>query len=392
MSKALYLLAILLTATACERWIYNPKPGVIEGADAQWRMEGGGPERLSRFSEAPRVDFGDGRRSISALLPEPRSRSGETVSPLVVGEWVVYGTGAKAVAAVNWETSEVVWQHKLRGGMLASPAYGEGAFYVADDHGWVEALDLGGNKKWEFRMPAYVAAPLVIEGKKLYVLSVDQNLYCLDVATGKPLWRYEKRHDREGPIWRASSPAVGGGSVFLGLSDGQVVSLDADFGRVHWKRDISGKTAMPDITCGPAVDGGVVYAGALEGPFVALKGATGEVLWKQPYRAVGSVAVGAEMLYFGNIAGELVAARKSDGETLWKVKLDGGTASPPVVAGDRVFVGATLGSFYEIDAADGRVLQTWSPATGIQGRPWVGQRGVAVLSNSGMLHLFNRRR
>lgn len=384
--------SLVLALTACERWIYVPDRGVVEKAAVEWTMDGGNSARQASHRAAPKVDLNEGRRSVSALQSDPRSRSGEAVSPLVIGDKVVFGTGARAVGAVRWDGGDLLWRHPMRGGVVSSPAYSDGVAFFADDVGWVEAIGMDGRRKWEFRMPAYVAAPLVIDGQKLFVLSADQNLYCLDVETGRPLWRYEKQHDREGTIWRASSPAVSDGRLFLGLSNGEVVALDADFGRVLWKRDLSTKAAMPDVTCGPAVENGVVYVGSLEGPFAALKAATGEVIWSHPYKAAGSVAIGQEHVYFGNIAGELVAARKTDGETAWKVKLDGGIPAPPVVAGERVFVGATLGSFYEINGANGAVLQTWSPATGIQARPWVGELGVAVISNSGMLHLFNGRR
>jgi len=369
----------------------SPEKGNIQET-AEWNMDGCGPERLSRCTFEPDVDLANGERVLTSQTPELGGKSGETASPLVLGDYIISGNATKAVWATRWSDGKVLWSHQLRGRMLSSPAYGEGRIFVADEFGWVEALDLEGRKIWEFRVPKTVAAPLILKGRTLYVVSIDQVLTSLDAATGKPNWRYQSRLDREGTIWRGSSPAVNDSLVYLGLSEGEVVALDAEYGRVVWKKTITPKTMLPDVSCGPVFENGVVYAGAMDGPFAAMKGQTGEIIWKKPYRSSGSIAVGQEALYFGTVEGNLVALKKSDGSEIWSVKLEGGVPGPPVIAGDKIYVGMTMGAFYKLNSANGKVLQSTSPGTGIQARPWVGQRGVLFVSNSGVLHLFDRRR
>jgi len=392
MKRFIAALAFLALLSGCDQ-LANVKieHNLEVKAEPTWTMEGGDPARTSMAKASPKVRFDAGAIAINLLRPDTESKSGETASPLVIGNSVVFGTAKRVVGAADYRTGEFFWTHNLRGRMHASPAYSGGLVFVADDLGWIEALDMSGKKIWEFRMPGSVLVSLVVSGKSLFALTSKQNLYCFDTATGKPLWRYESQLQREGTIWRASSPAVADGKIYLGLSEGEIVALDAEFGRLLWKKTITAKTTLPDITVGPVLDGGVLYAGAIDGPLVAMKADTGELIWKKDFRGVGGIAVGPKFIYFGTVGGKFVCLRKSDGDEYWTIKLDHGAPSAPVFTGTRIYVGASLGSFYELDAVDGEVLQQVASGSGVEARPYVGEEGLAFLSNFGVLQFFEAR-
>ncbi len=392
-----YLLSLLLVcALGCETSAVitsadNPV-GEATKRDAVWTMDGGDSARRARLDSAPKLELSDFYyRSVYALKPDYEWKSGETSAPLVIGDVLVFGTSARAVRAIDWRTGVKIWEHKLRGPMLSSPAFHNNMYFVADGLGWVEGLDSKGEKVWETRLPAPINAPLVENSGRIYAWSIDQNLFCLDSVKGTPLWRYEAKQKPEGSIWHGSSPAVSGGRLFIGLSDGQVVALDAEYGRVLWKKTVTEKGIFTDVSAGPAVDGNVLYVGGIAGPLAAMNVENGDVIWKSDFKVTGGFALDAKKIYFGTVDGYFRAARKTDGEELWNTKLDKGVASQPVSAGNFIYVGSTEGGLSVIDAQYGQLLLTAVPGSGIQARPWIGEHGLAYISNAGVLHIYDRR-
>lgn len=58
---------------------------------------------------------------------------------------------------------------------------------------------------------------------------IDGSVYALDVADGSLRWRFQT----EAPVF--SSPAVAGGTLFIGSDDGFLYALDADSGELRWR-------------------------------------------------------------------------------------------------------------------------------------------------------------
>ena len=73
-----------------------------------------------------------------------------------------------------------------------------------------------------------------------------------------------------------SSPAVAGGTVYIGSADHNVYALDAASGNVRWV------FATADAASSPVVAGGTVYVGSADHNVYALDAATGHVRWACP--------------------------------------------------------------------------------------------------------------
>ncbi len=134
------------------------------------------------------------------------------------------------------------------------------------------------------------AMQVVAAGGKAYFGSqVDHKIYCVDAATGSPVWTLFT----EGPIRLA--PTVSAGKVYVGSDDGFVYCLNAETGEVVWKFRPSVKDerllargqmiSRWPIRTGVLVDDGVAYFGAGIFPhetvyLCAVDAATGKVIWK----------------------------------------------------------------------------------------------------------------
>ena len=72
-----------------------------------------------------------------------------------------------------------------------------------------------------------------------------------------------------------SSPAVVGGIIYIGCTDGNLYAVDREAGTQIWKFDAKNR-----ITSSPAVSDGVVYFGAYNGVFYAISASRGQLRWK----------------------------------------------------------------------------------------------------------------
>jgi len=270
----------------------------------------------------------------------------------------------------------------------------------------------GENVRWKSRVGAGHSSPIVA-GRRLLITSEPDLLVCLDVETGRELWRKahqlaavsaeaaakgERHSSRYGD---ANPTAISDGKrVWIFLGTGLVACHDLD-GRNRWmnwydlRRTTSyGRTASPVLVA----DRLLVHFG----PLVCLDAATGRVLWKN-----GEARASYGTPALANIGGVDVAVtprghvvRVSDGKILaadlgncmytspvvqdrvayfiegsmsavqlperageriecrelWWSELEGEFFASPLVQGGRVYTADRAGRYYVIDAGTGKVI------------------------------------
>jgi outer membrane protein assembly factor BamB len=190
-------------------------------------------------------------------------------------------------------------------------------------------------------------------------------LVAFDPRTGAEAWRARlgetyRGHDgsKDGPI---STPAVGGGRVFIVGPHGVLLAADAASGRVAWRHDLKAEYGAADPVYGfgtsPLIVGSrvIVQAGGVkEHNLVAFDAATGRLAWSAHHATttgystpVLATIAGVEQVVM--VASEkLLAVRPADGTLLWSHALpaQGEPTRPPLVL------------------PDGRILvPTWNDAT-----------------------------
>lgn len=148
----------------------------------------------------------------------------------------------------------------------------------------IEGKELGDRVRFDDALQVAAVGKRVFFGS-----SVDHQIRCLDLQTGKELWRFFT----DAPVRLA--PSVANGRVYVGSEDGYAYCLEAESGRLLWK-----------LRLGPANEW-----------FLA----RGEMISRWPVRT--SVLVDQGIAYFGagifpheNVY--LCAARADDGAILWR--------------------------------------------------------------------------
>jgi eukaryotic-like serine/threonine-protein kinase len=209
----------------------------------------------------------------------------------------------------------------------------------------------GLNRQWATALgPGGESSPAVVGGT-VFVGADDANLRAVDAMTGAVRWTATT-----GAAIVLSSPAVADGRVFIGSSDQKLYAFDASTGAQLWNTSTDAPIASP-----PTVADGVVYAASDK--LYALDPATGQVRWtadtggpvlfSAPSVVDGKVYVGG--FDTETLQGVLRGFDATTGERLWTATTFGAIQGAPVVVGNSIYVASGFG-IQAFDAATGATL------------------------------------
>ena len=227
----------------------------------------------------------------------------------------------------------------------------------------------GDNPLLEFP-PIFVRAPelcnkrqrkpkrLGCEGR-LFFVNNNGEAFSLDANSGKIMWK------REIAELNASSPAYSRGRLFVAnLEPGQVIAIDAKTGKTLWRRGLPGRTESS-----PVVVGNKVFVGCECGELYALNAKTGGVKWSTQLggEIKAAPAYDEGNLYVGTYGGGMYSVKATNGEVEWSADgLDSGLSgagnfyATPAVAFGRVYAGNTDSRVYSFDQDTGDLAWTYS--------------------------------
>src|SRR5882724_8498691 len=163
------------------------------------------------------------------------------------------------------------------------------------------------------------------------------------VALSQPLivkWRYQS--DQASNL----TPAVDKTTVFLPLTAGTLIALNAADGKLLWKAEAGG-----EFSAAPTTDERVVYAATrysdpeqkhVYGTLRALSKSTGVTLWMRtlPAPLGGGLGADEKALFAGSADGRVYAFDKHTGLTLWINQYAEGFSSEPLLSGQLVYFGS----------------------------------------------------
>ncbi len=218
---------------------------------------------------------------------------------------------------------------------------------------WPESLA----QKWKTTVGLGDATPALV-GDKLFVFARQEDnevTLCLDAASGKEIWR--DQYESEGATGAAgrghsgprSSPTVAEGKVVTLGVRGIVSCLDADTGKLLWRKDdFQGSWPQFFTSSSPIVMDGLSIAqlgGESNGAIVAFELATGNPKWKwtgdgAAYASPVLLTVEGATVIVALTDKNIVGIGVAEGTLLWETPFAGGgrsyNAAPPIVDGQTI--------------------------------------------------------
>ncbi|HLJ44638.1 MAG TPA: PQQ-binding-like beta-propeller repeat protein [Bryobacteraceae bacterium] len=261
---------------------------------------------------------------------------------------------------------KVKWQFATGGQVISSPAIAYGLVYAGSTDQNLYAIDVQtGKQKWKFATDSSITSSPAVAAGLVYFLSYDGNMYALDAETGKMKWKFETDGERRfshknlhglhpsgetsPDPWDfyLSSPAVFNGAVYFGSGDHYIYSVDAATGALKWK------FRTGDVVhASPAIADGTLYLGSWDSMLYAIEAASGKLKWHfqagfdpQTGNQQGfqsSAAVSGGTVYVGCRDSNVYAIDAKTGTRKWAVSNGGSWVLPsPAVHEGKVYFGTS---------------------------------------------------
>jgi outer membrane protein assembly factor BamB len=222
------------------------------------------------------------------------------------------------------------------------------------------------NVLWRYTTGYFVSSSPAVADGKVYVGSLDGNVYCLDATTGDFIWSFQTGD------WVDSSPAVANGMVYVGSWDYNVYCLPQndpngdgviEESEVIWSYTTGGYVvSSPAVADGKVYVGTTTYPGGSDNKVYCLNASTGAFVWSYQTggRVESSPAVANGKVYVGSRDDKVYCLPMTDpngdgiidsGEVIWSYETWGEVSSSPAVANGKVYIGSeSIRSLYCLDA------------------------------------------
>jgi len=226
-------------------------------------------------------------------------------------------------------------------------------------------------KAWSFNAGAPVRSTALINGNTVYFGNTAGDFFALDKKNGSTIWQYHTGYAIN------SSAACSNGTVYFSDNEQTLYALDQNSGTLQWKFKMGEKLPYPwrfdYYFSSPAIVDDKIIIGSDDGNLYMLEQKSGTVVWKFKGKGLvrSTASVYKDEVLFGDTGGNLYALDIKTGTQKWDFKINGeplnldtlgfdrkAILAAPVIAGDKIVVGARDGFLYCLNASDGKKLWT----------------------------------
>jgi outer membrane protein assembly factor BamB len=239
-----------------------------------------------------------------------------------------------------------------------------------------------GTERWRFETDDYLRSSPAVAGGTIFVGVLGGGLHAVDATTGGRRWSFSSRHG----VTATSAPVVADGTVHVGTRDRHLFAVDAASGTEEWRFETDDWA-----TSTPAVAGDTVYVGTRSGTLHAVDADRGTERWRftSDRRKHSRPTVAGDTVYYGG-DGILWALDATAGTERWRFTHEtvAGNPTVAVATGETVYTGGDGGvPVCALDPVsgderrrfvpDGFSMDTWAsaPPTVVDGTLYVGGSG-----------------
>ena len=206
---------------------------------------------------------------------------------------------------------------------------------------------------WKFSTKDAIEGTPAVANGVVYIGSFDENLYAIDLQTGKEKWHY-----KAGAL--KTPAAVRAGKVYIGNMDGMLHVVDAAKGTKLWTYETPNQA---EITSGVSFIGNKILFGCADESLYCLS-EKGEKLWTfrvQGGPVLATPAIAQDRTFVAGCDSTLHVLDAAKGEELSSLDLGSQIGSTAAVAGDHLFVGTMGNTVLGVDWKQGKISWVYEP-------------------------------
>jgi outer membrane protein assembly factor BamB len=317
------------------------------------------------------------------LLTLPLLARGADSEPAGKADWCFFrgNPGQTGVARSALPARlEVLWTFKAEDAIEGAVAVAGGVVFVPSMDEHLYAVDLArGKQKWKYKATSFKASPVVRNGL-VYAGDLDGGFHCLSADKGEKRWVFEAGAEVGGANFF-------GESILVSSHDENLYCLTRD-GKQRWKFKTEGQ-----VYGAPAVADGKTFLVGCDSQLHVIDVAKGKELRSTELggqTAAAAAVLGSE-LYVGTMKNEVRAIDWKKGAATWTFKSPRrqGFYSSAAVTDKLVVIGSRDGWVYALDRKTGK--EKWSVPTGgkVDSSPVVAGSRVVVGSADGRLYVLD---
>ena len=273
---------------------------------------------------------------------------------------------------------ELRWKYKIGGPEISAPVVNEGILFIGSDDNNIYAINVKtGKMKWSFPTQGKVYTP-TSKNSMIFAASFDNYIYALDVE-GDLEWKYNTASS-------IFSPPVAYENVLYGGFDKYAYAIYINNGSLKWKYETEGF-----IESTPAIAQGIVYFGSNDNYVYAIDSESQGLVWKKrTNRAISSSpAVMNGKVYIGSDDNNFYAFDMRDGALKWSRRTNGRISSSPAIIGKKVYIGSEDSFLYAFSIDNGDMIWKFQTNDQIDSSPIVTKDLVYVGSRDGTIYILD---
>ena len=269
-----------------------------------------------------------------------------------------FGASDGQFYALNAGTGQVLWTYPLRAEGLGRPTVQGDTVYILGGNSVLHALEVAtGKMKWVYTrrdsatLSIRGASRPLIRGENLYISFADGVLVNLNKNSGSVIWESTLNKQRR---FRDidSAPITDGNKIFLSGYDDAFYAVDRATGKLIWRVDDGGYDEA-------LLENGTIFYSTTNGKVLALKAETGKVLWSFQGKGfmTGPQSVSEKILVVGEWGDRLIALDKKTGDFITSFEPGRGVTSVPMIRENKIYFMSHEGNLFCLTMQPRRMKQ-----------------------------------
>ena len=249
-------------------------------------------------------------------------------TPATDGKRIIAVSANGMVHALELRTGSMLWSFNSKQPAVASPVINEDRVFITGSSGLCYALDIyDGTLLWSTGgIDGFVETIPLIYRNMLIFGTWNNHLYALDTETGEIVWEWYSGYSNRMLSPAACVPVAADGRVFVVSPDRKMTCLDALSGKLIWQSDLEGLRVRESM--GLSADSTMVLAKTMDGIIIGVENNNDEpvVAWKSGFDtgydiAPGVITESGGVIFIPSDKGIVYTASGVSGKLMWSHRI-----------------------------------------------------------------------